>query len=89
MGRASAGLTIADFNDNFFIVPFDLTSNMDAYLSEDLVPAIRSGTLQLRVELNSANTLDDFVIVLFAEFSAHMTIDKAHRVEVSYNTTPI
>ena len=86
MGKSADGMTIADFDDNSFIVPFDLTNNTNANLSEELVPAVRTGVLNLEVEFSRMNPIAGLMIMVFGEFSAQMQITKEKNVEVSYTS---
>lgn len=85
MGASSDGMTIADFDDNAFIVPFDLTSNSNANLSEELVPAVRTGNLTLDVEFNKPNAIPGLTVCAFAEFPCRMEIHKDRKIQLSYN----
>ena len=86
MAQKADGMTIAEFDDNSFIVPFDLSNNANSNLSAELVPAVRTGVLQLEVEFSKMNTIPGLMVMLFGEFSAQMQITKEKNVEVSYTS---
>lgn len=87
-GGLSDGMPIGEFDDNCFIVPFDFTTNCNANLSQELVPAVRTGNLSLEVEFNRVNTVPGLMVLVFAEFPCHMEINKDKNVDVSYTSKP-
>jgi hypothetical protein len=86
MSSKAAGMTISDFDDNAFIVPFDLTNNGDCNLSNELIPAVRTGNITLHIDMNAMNRVTGLVALVFGEFPSRMEIDKHKNVSVSYQT---
>ncbi len=80
--RTGNALTLQEFHKGMYLLVFDLTTSSQAGL-QSAVSAVRTGTLQAEFNF-SCPTPSELTLLLFAEYSDLITIDKNRQVSMSY-----
>ncbi len=80
--RTGNSLTMTEFHKGFYFLVYDLTTSSQSGL-QSAVSAVRTGTLQADFDF-SCPTPNELTLLLFAEYSDLITIDKNRQVSMSY-----
>jgi len=74
---------LEEFMSRLFILSYDLTAS--GYMSNDVYPLIKTGSLRLRMEFDVATT-KPMTALVFGISPCTMTIDQNRNVNLSYRT---
>ncbi len=80
--RTGNALTLTEFHKGMYLLVYDITTSSQAGL-QSAVSAVRTGTLQAEFNF-SCPTPKELSLLLFAEYSDLITIDKNRMVSMSY-----
>ncbi len=80
--RTGNALTYEEFRNGFFMLFFDLSTSSQSSVDFE-VPAVRQGHLHLQLNFSKA-VPQELTLIMYAEYSTLLKIDKNRQVKMSY-----